>query len=399
MASTLSNLTTAITTALSSLPTPENIQDAERMQLLGVLNKLQEALEPPIVTMQRICFSHYNIVAIRIAQGMGIFNAFAEAQGRELTLEQLSSKTKGDVELLKRILRALCANRICAGTTTETYQPLPLALAFSDGTPPSAMIKHFHTNIQVSVKLFEYFEKNNYANPSDAFDAPFQLAYGTSEHYFDWLQKNPAIQDSFNLVMTEAQKYRGLGWFEKYPVAEKLARSGDSKRVALVDIGGGVGHDLTALKNRFPDLSGKLVLQDLPHVIYTIKEPLPEGISTVGHNMFEVQPVTGAKAYFLQTVLHDWPDKQALEILARTREAMADDSILLVNEHTTPAGANVTPMAAAMDLHMMELFSSLERTEEQWVALLDQAGFTVVKIWKREEDPHSNALYEAIAKK
>ncbi|KAL4879342.1 S-adenosyl-L-methionine-dependent methyltransferase [Aspergillus karnatakaensis] len=400
MASVLSDITSAVTTALSNLPSAETIKDAERQQLLGALAKLQEALEPPMAPLQRICFSHYTLVAIRIAQGMGIFNAFVEAQGAELTLKTLSSKTKGDVKFLKRIMRAICSNSLCTETApgSETYKPLPLALAIGDGLAAGATIKHFHTNIQVSVKMLEYFEKNGYQNPEDAYDSPFQFAYGTSEHYFDWLQKNPAIQDSFNLVMTNSQKYRGLGWFEKYPVHDKLATTSDPERVALVDIGGNVGHDLIALKKRYPDFRGKIVLEDLPHVVDAAKE-LPEGITAVGHDMFKRQPVRGAKAYFMQTVLHDWPDKQALEILARTREAMAEDSILLVNEHTTPPGANVTAFAAAIDLHMMEMFSALERTEVEWVELLEKAGFTVVKVYKRAEDPFSNALYEAVLNK
>lgn len=43
---------------------------------------------------------HYGIAVIRIAQGMGIFDAFVEAQGRELSLEELKSKVKGDEKLL-----------------------------------------------------------------------------------------------------------------------------------------------------------------------------------------------------------------------------------------------------------------------------------------------------------
>lgn len=43
---------------------------------------------------------HYGIVIIRIAQGMGVFNAFVESQGADLSLKELSSKVKGDEKLL-----------------------------------------------------------------------------------------------------------------------------------------------------------------------------------------------------------------------------------------------------------------------------------------------------------
>lgn len=57
MANTLSDLTTTIATALSNLPPPDQIQDAERMQLLGVLGQLHDALEPPLLSIQRLCLS------------------------------------------------------------------------------------------------------------------------------------------------------------------------------------------------------------------------------------------------------------------------------------------------------------------------------------------------------
>lgn len=178
------------------------------------------------------------------------------------------------------------------------------------------------------------------------------------------------LSDSASSLGIFSQSLRGKYWFEIYPVAEKLNSASD--RTLLVDIGGGVGHDVIAFKKRFPEMSGELVLQDLPQVIGSIDGALPDGIAAIGHDMFEPQPIRGAKAYYLRTVLHDWPDKQALEALARIREAMAEDSVLLIFEHTTPDTLEVPIVPASLDIQMMEVFSSLERTEEQWVSLLER---------------------------
>ncbi|KAJ5655900.1 hypothetical protein N7507_007850 [Penicillium longicatenatum] len=393
MASVLSGLASTLTSALSSLPPPDMIQDAERMQLLGAINQLQAALEPTQLPIQRFCFSHYGIVIIRIAQGMGVFDAFVRSQGKEMTLKELSPNVKGDEKLLRRIMRFLSAHNIFKQTTSDTYKPLPLAMAFGNGSVPGDMIKHFHINMQVTAKLFDYFELNGYQNPEDAYDAPFQLAYNTKSHYFEWLSQNQTKQDIFNSVMTQSQQYRGADWFEAYPVQEKLRVSAD--QVLLVDMGGGVGHDIKAFKKRFPNLPGKLVLQDLPQVIRTIKEPLPEGMTALSHNIFERQPVSGARAYYMRTVLHDFPDKQALVALSHIRDAMSEDSILLVHEHTMSDDLDVPPLAATLDLHMMEIFSSLERTEKEWVVLLERVGFKVAKVWNEKSVGQSTALFEA----
>jgi hypothetical protein len=57
MAGILSELTSKVTSALPNLPSPETIQDAERMQLLGAIDRLRAALEPPMVSMQKLVFS------------------------------------------------------------------------------------------------------------------------------------------------------------------------------------------------------------------------------------------------------------------------------------------------------------------------------------------------------
>ncbi|KAJ5197301.1 hypothetical protein N7449_007780 [Penicillium cf. viridicatum] len=147
----------------------------------------------------------------------------------------------------------------------------------------------------------------------------------------------------------------------------------------LVDIGGGLGHDLAGLKRKFPNLPGRLVLEDLPDVIEHAKESIEDGIEVVGYDMFTKQPLKGAKAYYLRTVLHDWPDKQSLLALARVREAMIDDSVLLINENTLPE-VGASSFSVSLDINMMNIFAALERTEKQWVDLLERAGFRVVKI-------------------
>ena len=64
---------------------------------------------------------------------------------------------------------------------------------------------------------------------------------------------------------------------------------------------------------------------------------------------FSSKPEKGARVYYMRTVLHDWPDKQALEALARIKEAMASDSVLILNENTLPE-ENVMAFSAALVL-------------------------------------------------
>ena len=79
-----------------------------------------------------------------------------------------------------------------------------------------------------------------------------------------------------------------------YPVSERLGAGlkKEADTVLLVDVGGGMGHDLEDLKTRFPDLKGRLLLQERPEVIRQIAS-LSTGIEVIEHDFFTTQPVKG----------------------------------------------------------------------------------------------------------
>jgi hypothetical protein len=152
----------------------------------------------------------------------------------------------------------------------------------------------------------------------------------TDLHHFEWLKNYPRQQVAFNKTMAQQRMGHREEWYDFYPVAEKL-RVQQQDQVLLVDVGGGKGHDLIKFHEKHPDLAGKLIVQDLPAVIDDISDPLPARIEAQKYDFFTPQTIRGAKAYYLRTVLHDWPDKQALEILKNIRGVMAEDSVLLIN--------------------------------------------------------------------
>ena len=78
-------------------------------------------------------------------------------------------------------------------------------------------------------------------------------------------------------------------------------------------------------------------------------------------------------------MLHDWPDVQAVQILRHTREAMAPDSVVLVDEAVVPA-RGAPWRAAQLDLLMMTLVAGTERTRAQWEALVAQAGLKIERV-------------------
>ena len=83
-----------------------------------------------------------------------------------------------------------------------------------------------------------------------------------------------------------------------YPVAERLGHGLkiDDSKALIVDVGGGLGHDLVEFKKKHPELPGRLILQDLPETIKQIDQ-INEGIEPTVHDFLSPQPVRGIFTY------------------------------------------------------------------------------------------------------
>jgi hypothetical protein len=289
---------------------------------------------------------------------------------------------------------------VCDGISFERYGYSHVSIAFYNTefskTEEKTNFNYRASHSQILVKLPEYLRENGYKNPSDFNSGPFQFAFNFNGTYFDWINSIPEQQEAFNRFMAITRLERGEEWFDFFPTEERFG-STDPNAPLLVDIGGGLGHDLAAFHSRFPSLPGRLILQDLPQVINNINELSPS-IERNIHDFFKPQPIKGARAYYLRTVLHDFPDMQALQILKGVREAMTSESVLLINENFLPE-KDVPLFNAEVDLSVMAMFSSLERTQKQWIALLEEAGLEVVKVWTpKVQSVASGTLFEAVRK-
>ncbi|KAF4629411.1 hypothetical protein G7Y89_g8739 [Cudoniella acicularis] len=362
------------------------VTDEERASLLLACDKLRSKLEGPLV--------------LRLAIDMKIFDVAAAISRPDgyFTTEKLASETGADPLLINRIMRYMTAISLFQEVGPGKFKTTPLSGIYVTASPLAQGIIHMTSQMEIISALPAYFAQNGYKNPGDAYDGPFQYARQTKLHCFEWIATQPKLQHAFNVIMGISRSARDQSWFDYFPVSSKLSVKSDSDTL-LVDIGGGVGHDLIRLKEKKPSLSGKLIVQDISVVIESISD-LPTGIEAMKYDFFTPQPVKGAKAYYLANVLHDWPDKQALQILGNVKEAMTSDSFLLINENVLPE-TNVSLFSASTDFMMMGGFSAQERTENQFRTLLDEAGLELVKAWEPEDaaDGEGRRLLEAVLKK
>lgn len=91
------------------------------------------------------------------------------------------------------------------------------------------------------------------------------------------------------------KSFRSGDWIQGFDELEKEALDAqqDSERVFLVDVGGGSGHQCIEVRDRYPGLHGRLVVQDLPEVVKEVSE-IP-GVKIEANDMFQEQKAKGKK--------------------------------------------------------------------------------------------------------
>lgn len=135
-----------------------------------------------------------------------------------------------------------------------------------------------------------FFAENGYKNPNDNVKAPFGKAFKTDLPAFLYLQTQPKLVKYFGDFMV-GQRGETPGWLSVYPIEEET-KDWDPEKPVFVDIGGGFGHQCKDLKTKYPDLPGKVILQDLPHQIDNAVAPAKD-VELMVHDFFAPQPVKG----------------------------------------------------------------------------------------------------------
>ncbi|ROV89114.1 hypothetical protein VMCG_09860 [Cytospora schulzeri] len=373
-------------------------QPGAREQLLNLSHALIASLELPSEAIQRMGWAEPARAAhCRIAVELNLFELLKESGATGISSSELAAKSGAHEVLIARIMKHLVAMNIVGEVPdgTDSYMPTPLSNSLTEQKYRDGIIYTYDVAGPSFRGFPEYLKGIQYDLPTKLTDGPFQAAHKTQLPFFAWLDANPPYLQVFNSYMSAYRAGRP-SWADPgfYPVAEQLTKRFDPavSDVVLVDVGGGLGHDLEELKAKHPTLPGRLVLQDRAEVIATISSASGPFEATT-HDFFTPQPVKGARAYYLHSVLHDWSDDDCVKILEQLKPALRPGySTVLINELVVPR-QNPTWPITSMDQLMLVLGAMQERTEEHWERILARAGFKIAKIYGYEMG--SESLIEA----
>ncbi|PKK49473.1 hypothetical protein CI102_4957 [Trichoderma harzianum] len=362
------SLASQLEAAASSPP----IDAGERRALYDAAKKLLNVTEDPFDTIYRVNNSPMILTFSHIACELGIFNSLANSMV-PVTTTTLAQSSKADPLLLSRILRFLASHDLIMEADENSYAATTITRTLARPGFKAGIAHSFMAIMPCLLAAPQFLADTKYANPDDLVHSPFQAAHNTKEPAFAWAMRQPRIMDDFNLWMSELHDGR-KSWLDVFDFAEH-ASNPSADTLLFVDIGGGIGQQCALLKKVHPKLLGRVVLQDQPFVI---PQAIPvEGVEKQSYDIWTEQPLKGAKVYYLRNILHDYPDEKSIAIIQNTLSAMSSESVLVIDEIIIPnKGAH--SRSTEIDMTMMVSFASTERTEKQWISLLNNAGLKVL---------------------
>lgn len=187
---------------------------------------------------------------------------------------------------------------------------------------------------------------------------------------FDHARADSDYAERFKLGMSS---YSGV---QSRLVIEALRDYDFSSFETFCDVAGGHGHLMCSILQAHPHLRG--IVLDQPEVVQDLEELWAPKLGVevrcryVAGDMFKTVPV--ADAYSLKMILHDWNDDECMEILSCIRRVSPVHAQVFIAEHVVP-GPDEPHHSKLFDLHMMCWGTGQERTEAEYVRLLEGSGW------------------------
>jgi hypothetical protein len=317
---------------------------------------------PPPAAMLQMISGFWISRAIYVVAKLGIADHLRDGHR---SADELSAATGTHAPSLYRVLRALASVGIFSEDENRRFALTPLA-------------ETLRTDVSDSLRAFATVELGEEHYPAwgellhsvMTGEIAFDRAFGMPVWKF--FEQNPENAKTFNDAMTGFT----------LAVNDAVLASYDFSSIGkIVDVGGGHGSLIASILKANPNMRG--ILFDAPPVIEGARHRIrDEGIAdrceAVAGDFFKSVP-SGADAYIVKWIIHDWDDERSVTILKHCHRAMPENGRLLLVEAVVPHGSQ-PHFSKYMDLNMLVMTGGRERTENEYRALLSASGFRLTRI-------------------
>ena len=315
--------------------------------------------EPP--PLFQLASGYWISQAIYVAAKLGIADVLKYG---ERSSSQIAVATGADESCISRLMRALCVVGVFRTNREGWFALTGLGKPLQSHVPGSlrAMV--------ITLSEIHYAAWAHLIESVKTGAAAFPHAFGAE--MFDYLGRENAAGIAFNGAMTDYSALSSCAVLLSYDF---------SGVHSIIDVGGGCGTLLMSLLFMYRSMRGTLF--DIRPVIAAAEEslethPCRERCNMVSGNFLDSVPCD-FDAYLLSSVIHDWDDERAINILANCSRSMGPQSKVLLAEFVVPAGGEKS-FSKLLDLNMLVMNGGRERTESEYRRLFDAAGLRMTRI-------------------
>jgi 2,7-dihydroxy-5-methyl-1-naphthoate 7-O-methyltransferase len=298
--------------------------------------------------------------AVRVAATLRL----ADEVGEEARpIEELAAAVEADCGALDRLMRFLVARGVFA-------EPSPHLFANSAA---SRLLQDDHP-----ARLRRWLDLDGAAGAMDrAYGGLLetvrtgQPAYPTVHDRGFWedLASDPELANSFASLMEAHSSQLAVEVVNGY-----LWNNAD----LVVDVGGGSGTLLAEILRAHPHVRGVLIdlVAETPEAARILENAgVADRCQRLARDFFGPLP-TGGDVYILRNIIHDCGDLQAAAVMRRCAEAAGGAGKVLIVERVLTSDGDLQELTG-MDLRMLTLFASKERSLDEFNALAATAGLAL----------------------
>lgn len=315
--------------------------------------------------LQSVVYGFMPAQVLNTGARLGIADELADGPR---TLTELATVTGTHAPSLRRLLRGLACLEVVVETPDGRYELTKAGQQLRASVPDSIRDAVLFFCSAAMWRTWSSLE-HSVRTGATAWDHVHGMGF------FDYMDAHTAESTTFNGAMADRTR----------AVLRRIVAAYDFGRFArVVDVGGGNGQLMAAILASAPTSRG-VVFDQVAGVADAHDTLSAAGVAdrceVVAGDFFAGVP-SGGDAYLLKSVIHNWDDENAGAILRRCRDAMADDGTLLLVERVMPARIESPDVGRVVwsDVNMLVNTVGRERTEAEFRALFDAAGFALADV-------------------
>ncbi len=335
------------------------------MMLIGVV------VDDPVSTALDLLTGRWRSQILHAGIKLGIVDQLAN--GRQ-TSATVGAELSLNADNTYRLMRALASIGILQEDDDQGFRLTPTGELFGADHPDSMRGVCLWEEGELLYTVWKHLPDIVREGGPDGFRREFK------QPAFEYITSNAEIASLFNNAMTSYSRR------ETVQILSALKGVDLSDAMHVCDIAGGQGYLLCHLLQLHPHLRGTVLelpstLED-PATLLANQMNLDDRCKYLAGNMFEDVPA--ADGYFLKHILHDWNDAECTQILEIAHRASDDSARVFIAENVVPGPENAD-FSKLFDIHMMAVLTGRERTEPEFIALLEDSGWHHAKTWRQPE--------------